>query len=449
MVIKSLNVNGLFGYINKSIEFDEELTILVGINGSGKTTILQIIEWLFTPSISKLSSIEFKTLDLVFIINDIEYKIHCEHSDSVFSYILNEDDERIGSIINFKEKSFEETIEEINIKEFIKNTLNKNNDLIEIIESFKVPIFIDIKRNTSLRNINRNTSVEKKSRDYDLGYESSGYDDLFFLDTELTPIEYGKFLITKNHQILLNKFRNSLEEAIFNLIKMNFESLEIQTEPPQDSELDEIIDNSRNLFSQDIFNSVDTFPLVDYFIDNHILEIKSQLKTYKFLLSNGSIPKEFFSYFGVALKVAQLKKINEIAKQLEKDYYLIFENFHEYLETLNLFFADTKKEIDITRISEIYITILNQEKFSKNSTISDFNLLSSGEQQLFLLFTFISFSNDGGVFLIDEPEISLHVLWQENLIPQLKKLNNTKNQLIIATHSPILVGQYPEKVRLL
>ena len=39
------------------------------------------------------------------------------------------------------------------------------------------------------------------------------------------------------------------------------------------------------------------------------------------------------------------------------------------------------------------------------------------------------------MLLMDEPEVSLHIEWQEKLITSLRKLN--KNcQLIITTHSP-------------
>jgi predicted ATP-dependent endonuclease of OLD family len=39
---------------------------------------------------------------------------------------------------------------------------------------------------------------------------------------------------------------------------------------------------------------------------------------------------------------------------------------------------------------------------------------------------------------MDEPEISLHVEWQEELIKIIRSLNNNV-QVILATHSPSLV----------
>lgn len=39
---------------------------------------------------------------------------------------------------------------------------------------------------------------------------------------------------------------------------------------------------------------------------------------------------------------------------------------------------------------------------------------------------------------MDEPEISLHLAWQEKLISEIRKVND-KSQLIIVTHSPAIV----------
>lgn len=49
------------------------------------------------------------------------------------------------------------------------------------------------------------------------------------------------------------------------------------------------------------------------------------------------------------------------------------------------------------------------------------------------------------IFIADEPELSLHVKWQEKLINAIRELNPNA-QLIIATHSPDIVADYRNKV---
>lgn len=49
------------------------------------------------------------------------------------------------------------------------------------------------------------------------------------------------------------------------------------------------------------------------------------------------------------------------------------------------------------------------------------------------------------VYLADEPELSLHIGWQEKLVSSVAKLN-PRAQLIFATHSPDIVGRYQDKI---
>ncbi|MFT5163373.1 MAG: ABC-type cobalamin/Fe3+-siderophores transport system ATPase subunit, partial [Alteromonadaceae bacterium] len=65
--------------------------------------------------------------------------------------------------------------------------------------------------------------------------------------------------------------------------------------------------------------------------------------------------------------------------------------------------------------------------------------LSSGEKQLILiLLRVVNTSDKPTILLLDEPEISLHLSWQESLIKTIKSINE-QCQLIIVTHSPALV----------
>lgn len=66
MRIINLEIKNLYGSMNKHIDFKEELNLLVGINGSGKTSILNVIDWLFRPNLAHLSTVKFDLLKLTF-----------------------------------------------------------------------------------------------------------------------------------------------------------------------------------------------------------------------------------------------------------------------------------------------------------------------------------------------------------------------------------------------
>jgi predicted ATP-binding protein involved in virulence len=68
--------------------------------------------------------------------------------------------------------------------------------------------------------------------------------------------------------------------------------------------------------------------------------------------------------------------------------------------------------------------------------------LSSGEQQeIVLAYGLLFREQPGTLILLDEPEISLHVSWQLDLIPDLLKIADVaKLEFLIATHSPQIVN---------
>lgn len=68
--------------------------------------------------------------------------------------------------------------------------------------------------------------------------------------------------------------------------------------------------------------------------------------------------------------------------------------------------------------------------------------LSSGEQhQIILLHDLLFRMPPGTLVLIDEPELSLHVLWQERVLPDLLEIVNLAGiDILLATHSPEIIG---------
>ena len=69
-------------------------------------------------------------------------------------------------------------------------------------------------------------------------------------------------------------------------------------------------------------------------------------------------------------------------------------------------------------------------------------LLSSGEQhEVVLLYELLFKVKDNSVILIDEPEISLHVAWQEEFLKDLSEMAElSRFQALIATHSPQIIN---------
>lgn len=77
----------------------------------------------------------------------------------------------------------------------------------------------------------------------------------------------------------------------------------------------------------------------------------------------------------------------------------------------------------------------------------ELDMLSAGEKQLlYILLTVFLMDEQPAVLLMDEPELSLHIEWQEKLIKSIRKLN-PQCQVILTTHSPsIFVSGWESKL---
>lgn len=132
----------------------------------------------------------------------------------------------------------------------------------------------------------------------------------------------------------------------------------------------------------------------------------------------------------------QMKIINTANKESEKKLGNVRD---EIIAEINGIFdildMDTRligMSTETTEILPIF-TNLSGDKF-------DINELSSGEKQLFLRTLAIKMLNpENSIILIDEPELSLHPRWQQRIVDVYRKIGKN-NQIIIATHSPHILG---------
>lgn len=101
--------------------------------------------------------------------------------------------------------------------------------------------------------------------------------------------------------------------------------------------------------------------------------------------------------------------------------------FHDIVDRL---FADTRKTIIRTE---------NEIRFLQMGEVLMPYQLSSGEKQmLVILLTVLVEDRQPYVLFMDEPEVSLHIDWQKQLISIITELNPNV-QVILTTHSPAVI----------
>lgn len=132
---------------------------------------------------------------------------------------------------------------------------------------------------------------------------------------------------------------------------------------------------------------------------------------------------------------------NKVAR-LDYDKFLPTSRMYRFSNAFNTFFGD----VSFDRIEDI-----NQEKvilFKKNDIDVPIDGLSTGEKQIVFRGAYLlknSGNMDDGVAFIDEPELSMHPLWQQKILDYFRNLykdatGSQKTQLFFASHSEYVVA---------
>ncbi|MBQ0088197.1 MAG: AAA family ATPase [Prevotellaceae bacterium] len=102
----------------------------------------------------------------------------------------------------------------------------------------------------------------------------------------------------------------------------------------------------------------------------------------------------------------------------------------DFQDILDSLFTETQKTIDRT---------CNELQFIQfGEKISTYKLSSGEKQLLIILLTVLLEDNQPYVLIMDEPETSLHIDWQEKLLATIHRLNPNA-QIILTTHSPAMI----------
>jgi len=110
-------------------------------------------------------------------------------------------------------------------------------------------------------------------------------------------------------------------------------------------------------------------------------------------------------------------------------------NIDELFKVIDNMFADTGKTVGISKGNNSSLV------FQQDGETLLMSQLSSGEKQLLLLLISVFLQEkQPAILLMDEPEVSLHISWQQKLLESLRTLN-PYCQLILSTHSPSIFSK--------
>lgn len=166
------------------------------------------------------------------------------------------------------------------------------------------------------------------------------------------------------------------------------------------------------LISSDLLNKMTDIRLRSE-LDFYLYQLQRRYLDYQVNLSNRML-KLFTSGAPNAAKYAE-----EIGHEKE-----------HFFDLVDRLFLSTQKKI---------VRDHNEILFRQHGDLVSPYLLSSGEKQmLIILLTVLVQNREPYVLLMDEPEISLHIEWQQSLIGLVLDLN-PQIQIILSTHSPAVI----------
>lgn len=424
----------LFGYFDYSIDFHDTVTILHGLNGCGKTTMLQTINAVFNKEMDTIKSTDLQSVSFFFSTGAI-LKI-----DRKKIYLDPEKEKATGiiylaySIIeNGKETVFDSFENTDEYQDIVKRFL-KGYRPFPFLERINESTWYDRKRETKL-NLEEviaeyGTIIFRRySREYlEDDIPQPVQDILAYMDVRL--IAADRLTVAKRVERQYGEDNIKIERRV-NLIAKDL-SQKIRDTIQQYAQLSQAKDRTFPLRA-----IKQSSPLTVDEIKSKMIELESKRKEF---VDTGILEEEQDD-IGIH---DLLDAITESNRQNLSLYAIDTEEKLNALSSLsssiNLFRNLIDKNFNNKRI------VFNKDYgFRFVATYSDSTILpqslSSGEQhELVMFYDLIFNASENTLILIDEPELSLHIKWQLDYVDELLQIiSATKFSAVLATHSPQII----------
>lgn len=422
-LISSIMVKKLWGFENFDISFRPDVNILIGENGSGKTTILNLLRYIFTADIEKLSDIDFEEVEIKVRSFDEKSKsiktIKVVHIDRGFKFKISNKSFEVSSraMRGLRSRAAEfQRLYQLSL--FSEDDLDK---LTQELDGLVPAAWLPVTRRLPI------PDAEQESFELRKNPLESVDDRLRQLLSELS--QYRLSLDTKLSERYKEFERQVLSIFLYNKKLDTFQTLKVETFVTE-KEKQKLIQafEQAGLLDKDMRRR----------IDEHFTEAENAVQRIQenFRESRNDVDVNDVMIIPLIMRTNNLIRL---AEKLEDDRRELFKPLAKFREIVNSFLLN--KEINISDSGNL--EIISSHGLPRRFAAEK---LASGEKQILILLTQALLKEDEPVvYVADEPELSLHVTWQEKLLASLLSLAG-QIQIIVATHSPDIVGDFRENI---
>ena len=448
MIIQTASFKNLHGHLNPNLSFQRDISILTGVNGSGKTTILNAMAWMLSPTSVQgglpaaylLSCLEFDEINIAYTVpgqrkyqrlqarrSEDAIELSVQGIDSALHIpIVTEPPSRLSHEARLPDESLAPVIRSMDDQQ--------NHAVLRHLNDLPGPLYLPLDRRWT-EDRNDPDRHPSRRRLHNRRSTTAGHLPI----QEVLPLAESafrdeQFRIYNLNQALRNSFLTSLFAVADTPISSPVWTLQQLRDRRQ--RMDRAL---RNLGVHEIQEASQ-----EYF---------SRLEPVAEQLGGRTKPNDWSEdpqsdmwvdwILYAEPATSRIEGLISLIEEYDNDRSNITRRSRNFLQSVNSFLSDTGKTLRFSSGFTLGVDLPNCQHISSYQ-------LSSGELQLLILFTFLYFQFDDPdeefVIMVDEPELSLHVAWQDRYIDSVQAANPNA-QLIIATHSPEIVGPARHAIR--
>lgn len=441
MRITSIEVTGLHGFISDKLVFDSELAIIVGMNGAGKTSILNLTANLLKLDIPNLAKTHFVNFELKGRVGSKAFTMDASRLKDGIEITIRQSGRLIGRHPLVMPARSDYPFDDRAARFAYDRAIRRSYDMLSESKVSKY-----LKDNAKLTLVKLDRTLFAEENDGLTALESPSVARRLASQEVIDPIERVSQVTSDRYNAYRVASRKHSDDLMRQILLQLFKS--------PASIFDERSTKQTKLSAQQID------------------AIRKKLVKMPYFAEGGDVASKINDYFSLANSSLEIQKSRDAKRRGdEKDFIrMLFRDFEfpRIIGLLNAFEAferaDSASRQELDRFERLVNTFLieggKEVFFSEKEALLRFRLkgssdpigrpiaeLSSGERQIVTVLTYLAFmAGPNSIFVVDEPELSLHLSWQMKLVDALMQLRPTEGQLILATHSPEIVGKYRKSV---